>query len=519
MYKILIVDDEIAEREGIKFLISDYNLPLDVIEAKNGDEAWVYLQNNKVDIIFTDIKMPFMDGLELTSNIRKNNSKAKIIIYSAYDQFEYAKEAIRLNVLHYILKPVCVEEFIEVMNKVIKLCDEDAKREIDEKNIQENISKFKSYEKERILLDIVNGVKIDGDFILRMHQAGINFQNKAIKLILFEFSNKFFDKESSSFKNILRQFIKNEYEYVNLNEHQSVIFIPQNVTIGVDMDSMDICNDIKDKIIDLFDVQLCIVVGKWIYNIEDISHNFIGMEQATDYKFFLEGSAVLYYQENSVRIINSGENNDEVLKKIYKSIDINDYYSTEKWMEIYFDALKQNGKLSSIFVKYTSMDIAKKLIEKLNKESTQRINESAENIFRSNTLNELKKQIISLLFELKNENVNADEELSSKAVRDALQIIHENYMKDISLEFISEKVYISPGYLSNIFTKATGQSLIKYLTSYRLKKAKQLLNDTNMKIVDVAKSVGYLNVSYFCWVFKAYYQITPSKYRESMDKI
>ncbi|SFM49741.1 Helix-turn-helix domain-containing protein [Paenibacillus sp. 1_12] len=121
MYKVLVVDDEKIEREGIKFLISHYDSPIEITEADNGLKALEILKTQKVDILFTDIRMPFMDGLQLIAEARTIQPDLITIILSAYGEFEFAKEAIRLQVTHYLLKPVETEEFHGVFTSALGL--------------------------------------------------------------------------------------------------------------------------------------------------------------------------------------------------------------------------------------------------------------------------------------------------------------------------------------------------------------------------------------------------------------
>jgi two-component system response regulator YesN len=245
---MLIVDDERIEREGIHYIVQKYRLPLHVAEAENGEKALAIIQSRKIDILLTDIKMPFMDGLQLAAKVRERDRTIKIIILSAYGEFDYAKRAIPLHVVHYLLKPVEVDEFLDVLRQVIGLCEEEKASE---------------------------------------PAAG-------------------------------------------------------------------------------------------------------GADEAP------------------------------------------------------------------------------------------------------------------LL----------DKESARKAIDDVLRLIHKEYRHDIGLDVLAEKVYLSPNYLSRLFKKETGTSIVKYMTAYRLEKACELLRQTNMKIVDVASEVGYANFSYFCSIFRTYYGTTPAKYRE-----
>ncbi|NOU98255.1 response regulator [Paenibacillus sp. LMG 31456] len=121
MYKVLVVDDEKIEREGIKFLIRHYAFPIEIFEAENGLKALEVLKTQKVDILFTDIRMPFMDGLQLIAEARPVQPDLRTIILSAYGEFEFAKEAIRLQVTHYLLKPVETDEFHTVFSSALGL--------------------------------------------------------------------------------------------------------------------------------------------------------------------------------------------------------------------------------------------------------------------------------------------------------------------------------------------------------------------------------------------------------------
>ena len=124
MYRILIVDDEKRERIGLEHLIRKYGYPLEIEQASNGEEALAVINRMHIDILLTDIKMPFMTGIELIEKVRRNGYDPFCIIFSAYGEFEYAQNAISLGVIQYLLKPVSLDEFQILFQKVLGLCDE-----------------------------------------------------------------------------------------------------------------------------------------------------------------------------------------------------------------------------------------------------------------------------------------------------------------------------------------------------------------------------------------------------------
>lgn len=189
MYNILIVDDEKIERNGIKLLLKRMGINLGIIEAGNGKEAYDYLMsdNNKdkghVDILLTDVKMPFMDGIELIRNVKDGGVKLKTIIFSGYNEFEYAKLAVKLGVEDYILKPVAPDEFKNTMLKVISELDEELKKNEDYNKQANSLRQFYLY-------SLINGSAAKGIV------ENTEFLNGFNRLVLIEFNSDFSESMS-----------------------------------------------------------------------------------------------------------------------------------------------------------------------------------------------------------------------------------------------------------------------------------------------------------------------------------
>ena len=197
MYNILIVDDEKIERNGIRLLLKRMGADFNIAEASNGKEALDYINAKKdsqdaPDILLTDVKMPFMDGIGLIKEVRNNNIHMKNIIFSGYNEFEYAKLAVRLGVVDYILKPVDPKEFENVINRVI--C------ELDSENMEKlTQSRRDDFIKEYLLYSMINGRNINaakelaGEENYKQQYSDIGI-NRYDRLILIEFNGDFLEK-------------------------------------------------------------------------------------------------------------------------------------------------------------------------------------------------------------------------------------------------------------------------------------------------------------------------------------
>lgn len=511
MYTILIVDDEKIERQGIEFLIGQYQFPLEVIQAENGKAAYDYILQNKVDILFTDIKMPYMDGLELTCLAKKINPDIKVVIFSAYSEFDYARKAIDLSVVHYILKPVILDEFYSVMTKVIELCEKE-KSSLEE--TWEGYHDLVSYAKEKVLYDVINGMNVDESLMRRLDLAGLHFHNRTLYIVLFSFKQKFFEDHNQTFDLFLNSNIPWEYDYLNLNEHQGVIFI-QCTKNEIDGEKIYYAVDqVRQYIHNSFNTGMFAVISNPVHHLADLSQEYGKIEDQAEYGYFWDYNMITFSKDTECNRAAGDHETEQIIDKIYHFVDEDKFFEVAKGMELLVEALNRQKNVSSVFVKFTFTEILLRLYKKSNSMDSKRVSELLDNIYRCTNFGQLCSLFRSSLNKLLlYDDMDMDEE-ANRLVKQIKKLVSENYMNDIGLEWISERVFLSPGYLSGFFKKRTDQSLVNYITAFRLEKAMELLQNTNMKIVDVAAKVGYVNPSYFCMVFKSHFGMSPGKFRE-----
>lgn len=213
-FQILLVDDDATERSGVRFLIEKLELPLNIFKAPNGKRALEMLNVSPVDILFTDVKMPYMDGLELSAQVYTKYPNIKIIIFSAYGEFEYAKRAMEANAVNYLLKPVDVTEFQQVMESVIDQCRQDAY--IAHQRDQRSLAVKKLH-----WINLLTGKSRLGDEpALEVSFPGA-VQDVPVVLIHIETQREELSQNESEIVQLLTDSIPYPYEYINIYPNSS----------------------------------------------------------------------------------------------------------------------------------------------------------------------------------------------------------------------------------------------------------------------------------------------------------
>ncbi|MEG0687501.1 MAG: response regulator, partial [Hungatella sp.] len=206
MFRILLVDDEAEEREGISFLIQKYKLPLRITEAQNGQKASEYLKAHAVDILFTDVKMPYKDGLELAKETFEQYPKIKIVIFSAYGEFEYARKAMEAHAVDYLLKPIELDAFEKIMNKVI----EDLTKELEQSRHEEEQRKAS---KKSLFYTVFTGGNLTGFEKGQLEEYFQKIKGGRKLIINIESGENIFEQNETIFLKLLSTYLLTDYEY------------------------------------------------------------------------------------------------------------------------------------------------------------------------------------------------------------------------------------------------------------------------------------------------------------------
>ena len=501
MLTILITDDAPDEREGIAFLIKEYGYPLNILLAKNGRAALVCLEQQHVDILFTDVRMPFMDGLQLTANAVKLYPKLKVILFSGFSEFEYAKTAMSLGVSNYILKPVNVDEFQHVMKTVM----EEITIEYQE---EKTLAIKQEYARKHILLCAVNKT-LGNDVFTSEIMDYIICRYK--RVMLLEFDTHFFETAGTEFEQTVLSFVNVPADYLNLNLCQSLLLFREEES-DQKLSFYEVAISIHDQILSVYNQNCYIAVSNELSSINDLAPVYDKLEQLLEYRFFIPEIFIFNESQNYSKYFSAEQTNDQLLEHIQTDLKVKEFVRLKMHLELLYQKYLKKTNFSQSYVKFIFSNIYKDIVTQFHAISELELNNAIDRIYKSIDLHEINNLLQETVEQLKHDYISYESPVNREAQL-VKQHIETHYGDDLDLVTLSSEVYISPRYLSTIFKKSIGCGLNKYIKTVRMEKAKELLENTNIKIVDICKMVGFRNLSYFCQNFREFYGETPEKYR------
>lgn len=529
MLRVLLVDDEPFIVQGLQVLIDWEKEGYEIVKtAANGMEAFEYLQENEVDLIIADIKMPVMNGLELLERIRtKHISEAYFIILSGYGDFAYAQQAIRYECYDYILKPVIRTELIKILHKLfllnkgskkIKQTNQELEKAYFARNMislifgkydEKNLSYIKNYMR---LSDGVSYVHIEIDYIgLGEEQTDEEKRNMQRKLYAACLS-----------------FLKEEETHCifDVSSHE------KSYDIGfVYCDYMAKERSIsKQAYLEQFlqflqkdlNVSVVMFVGKTVSDVSKISKSYATACILRSFQAFRHKKHIYFY-EAEVQVTNKGivlckQSLDELLLSVEKNEKYKIIESVEKlYAEMNrMEFTKETIDLNINYLLFQLAHLAAKQDDDINQEEVIRY--ISENAFEGGSMRGGKTHLTKFACDYASYLEQLRKNVSRGILFEIDREIKENYASNLTLRELSKKYYINSAYLGQLFRKKYGQSFKDYLNNYRIEQAAVQLLGTDDKIYQIAKEVGYHDLDYFVNRFILIKGCTPSKYRKGIKE-
>lgn len=538
LYKIMLVDDEEEVRTSIIKQVDWEKLGFRVVsDAENGEDALEKIDIYEPDVIMTDIRMPYMDGLSLIEKVHSKYPTVKFLIFSGFDDFEYAKEAIRLGVSEYILKPVNSEELSGIFNKIKKNLDLEIENRRDIARLRENYKTNLPIIKNQFLINLLNSKLSKAEIDLRLKEYEIDL-NEALKYqvacVDIEYEKMLIDPKlglqkelvALSVMNLLKDKIE---EYYRVSVFNSLVDDRILIIIAIDeknknIDLIDLLRAICKESIRVLGVSISLGLGDKKNDILELSLSYQESLEAIGYKQIVGIGEAIYIKDvepHSLGTLYFDEKEDEEfsssikfgpIEKINTQID-NILYKLEN-SKVHFRQ-KQAYAFSVITVIIRLMQQYEISLVKFDSGDSGYIDV----INKLQNFEEFIVWLRDICIRLYTSMQEKRESNSKQVIAEAKMYIMENYDKEeLSVDTVCKKLHLSTAYFSTLFKKEVGQTCIAYITDFRLKKAVELLNTTDDKTYMIANKVGYAEQNYFSYVFKKKYGVSPSKYRSNKDK-
>ena len=534
MINMLIVDDEIIVRRGIKTAIewSSYGICI-VGEAKNGKEALEKALELQPHIVVTDVRMPIMDGLEFARNLKEALPNTKIVILSGYDDFEYAKQAIRINVDEYVLKPFGSEE---LLNLILKLKN----KILQEQHHHENALRTQSLIEEnrlllqsKLILSLLKESYDDYTYIQKKAElVQLDISGPMYQVIIIDIDDQYIimedlpAKDSEALKksvlNIASSVIQKHFQCAfcisEFNYFVGLINTKNNATMHI----IDVCQQIKEQIQQNLKITVTLCIGNAYAHIKDIPLSYSEALTALRQKIYQGKNAIIHIkqvnvtdQKTTVSSLITPEKDlltalqkadypqiQEIIAKMLENLAGN--YATEAQIKNYCARILL---LSTNALEVMGINIRRDMGSELNVYAHLKNYETVDDI--SHWMEHLFFKFIESIDHYKNQKYK-------QIVHVAIEYISEHYTENITLKTLSEVVYVTPNYLSKVFKEETGQNFIEWLNNFRIEKAKELLKDVRYKTYEIAEKVGYSDYKHFSYNFKRYTGKSPRSYRKDI---
>ncbi len=535
MLKVFLVEDEVVIRSGIKNSIPWEKEGFEFVgEASDGELAYPLIKKEKPDILITDIRMPFMDGLELSRIVKKELPQIKILILSGYNEFDYAKQAIDIGVTQYLLKPISSAKLIETLREV----GEDIKKEREHDRLLERYRKEREenvhLEQQKLWSALISNSLSMAELVEGGHRVGMEFMAPVYLVFLFQFSQRgAFPADGS------RDAIEAEERIVNLAQSWPQVLTFDRSPDGwvflikaeTDEEASRRLKECEQELTNLIEeypnMEYFGGAGQSVHRVGDIRNSYQEAWRAFASRFFGAPNRIVHAQEQSGEQKEDGEKiaigdltfHREDREMVERFLRNGTKEEVPDFVEEYFSRIGLKEVQSQLYRQYILMDLffcAADFLEKLKieRESLPESCRDLNELVLASSLPEMEEKVKTLLTEtLKLRDQHARNRCSA-VLEEARQFIQENYQReDMSLNTVASQVNMSPSYFSAIFSAETGQTFVEYLTQVRLDKAKELLMCTNLRTAEIGYQVGYKDSHYFSYIFKKVVGCSPKDYK------
>lgn len=492
MKTVLIVEDEKMIRQGIKTMIQRSGVPIEIImECGNGQMALEILKSQEVDVMFTDIRMPKMDGIELVKAMQDLPHKPLTVAISGYDDFSYAVELLRMGVKDYILKPVDRDKIVETLKRLEQMVSESKESDQEVRSI--------GYQQLKYLVSSDNITAGEKEILIGKYEDTF-FKSEYLVLCTNNTTKE--NEEDSS------------YIYLGDIEDHELYIIDKND------EEMFIRKKIRGRHVGVSEPH------EGLGGLKDAYYEALNARKQS---FWSQKNIVNYVEQDdeknaeisSIRRKNIGEPepDDNTMKQIAQMLGTDKAEDALSILErslnsVYVGNYNLDRFEQNLFNLFSQIQITYKNVIKDEKEEMNKFT----HIYRYNDVSVYEEEVLNYMHKLvQTINSQFDDYKNKQKIQMAIGYIQDNYDKDLNMAVVSNHISMNYSLFSYVFKQYTGSNFVNYLKDIRMREAKKLLEETDLRIVEISQKIGYENEKHFMKTFKSVCGVSPTEYRKNMQ--
>lgn len=532
--KLLIVEDEYIAREALKRTVDWTSAGVELVgAAEEGTEAIEMIHAYQPDIVLTDVKMLGMDGLELSRWINDHKPHIKVVILSAFSDFEYAQKALKYGVVDYLVKPLDEAALFDLINRI----RDEILRQMEAKHNHERIESMLTQNmpllRDKVIHDVLEG-KYEGDIGKLFYMYGIDLTGDLYVTAVVSIEDNAPTTINNADINLSSEYLKLELaDFINRvvnNELKAYIFNEGAVCAGIIFTCSSRLTrhmmfrtavNILEKARECFYEKgrnLTIGVSNAYIGASSLQNCYYEAQRALKARVYMGANIIIPYNS-----LNTGETRHVL--EIYDTDNIFEYFKNYDWFNVnlsirrYFEHYAERHEIMEKyphFIIYELLSVLKRIMV-YNQEFSETTveQEKIERLFKCATLNDMYDCIIKIFKEYFNRIDEKRKCNSNNIITKVKEYINSNYMNDLSLVVAAEHVYLSTSYLSRLFLREAGISFSDYLTNYRIEKTRELLLKSDLKVYEISEKVGYHSEKYLIKQFKKIVGISPLEFKKN----
>ena len=507
--RIVIVEDEAAIREGMVKLLHQINPQYEVVgKANDGQSGYELIRSVRPDLIIVDIRMPDMNGLAMIRKLQEEQIRCKVLVISAYSEFEYAREAIELGIINYLLKPLKIAELKRALEKV----DEEIRRDQ---------HKEYGFSLENIFMGCINGQLEPDEYFHEQTRGKYGFTVQEPAELFMVWLGKGYEQQKELAKELLEHVADHTVKFAaNIRELKSwdmLLMILYRQHAGESQYAYFsksvvpmLCDNLKKPLV---------CVWRRMEHLLDASRVIPEMKKELEWNLCFPDRALLckrVIQKQQIVPIKYPLELEDRAKQALREKNWEDLVSC--YERLYAHLVHENHLPSQIKESLIRFNWSLVTSQKDKKEESELgIQKILQRIASADTWNQIEADMSEFMTFLDYSEPKTEEPSVSELIRRAKVLIRKYYNQGITLEETARKLFVSEEYLSAQFKKETGSTFTETVRKYRIEKVKELLVETHLKMNQIAELAGYSDPKYMSRVFKEDVGMLPTEYRKEIQ--